>query len=672
MQKKNLIVVESPTKATTLSKFLGGSYQVIASYGHVRDLPKSKLGIDVESDFKLQYLVPKDKREHTKEIINASGKAKEIFLATDPDREGESISWHIAQLVEEKSKVPIKRVTFHEITEKAVKDALDHPGMINLRLVDAQQARRALDRLVGYKLSPLLWNKVRKGLSAGRVQSVALRLIVDRERERDAFQPEEYWSVEALLRKQPKGEEGIFKAELVKYKNENIKLSGQEKALKVVGDLKNASYEVSRVGKREVKKSPYPPFTTSTLQQAAANKLKFTSKKTMKVAQDLYERGLISYHRTDSLNLSELAIGQIREYITEKFGKEFLPVGPRRYKTKSKVAQEAHEAIRPTYIHSEPSSLQNELSKDHVKLYHLIWQNALACQMADAIYDQTSVDIKAKDYIFRANGSVLKFSGWALILERKEEGSKEKEPQKLPELKVGEQLDLINLLPEQHFTEPPPRFTEAGLIKALEERGVGRPSTYAPILSTIVERNYVERLDGKFQPTSLGVGVNDFLVNNFSNIVNAEFTARMEDQLDAIANGEKPWVPVIKEFYEPFSEQLEKVYESSQRVEIPVEETEEICDICKRPMVIKYGRFGKFLACSGYPDCKNTKNYEKKADALCPNCGGDVVIKRTRRGRNFFGCSNYPGCNWMSWKKPEIITKSNSEEKSEEEGLNNG
>lgn len=655
MARKSLVIVESPTKANTLSKFLGHSYKVIASYGHVRDLPKSKLGVDVENNFTPQYLVPKEKKERVREIKRELKGTKELILATDPDREGEAISWHIKELVQEEvkaEKILTRRITFHEITEEAIREALAHPGEINFKLVDAQQARRVLDRLVGYTLSPLLWRKVRTGLSAGRVQSVAVRLIVDREKEREAFKPIEYWNVEAVLKKDSGIGKETFKAELLRHAGKEIRLKNQRESRKVVDGLERANFLVGLVKKKDVKKNPYPPFTTSTLQQTAANQLRFTSKKTMKLAQDLYEHGLITYHRTDSLNLSEAAIAQMRGYIKSKFGTEFLSSTPRRYKTKSKVAQEAHEAIRPTAIAKESDSLGNDFGRDHIRLYQLIWQRTISCQMAEALYDQTSVDINAGEYLFRANGSVIKFLGWLTLFE-KAKNTVEETPQKLPELSTGEKLNLVELLSEQHFTEPPARYTEASLIKALEERGIGRPSTYAPILSTIVDRNYVERLDGKFQPTPLGSAVNNFLVENFPNIVDDEFTADMENQLDEVASGTKAWVPVIQEFYTPYSKLFESVYKTAERVKIEVEQTEEKCESCGKLMVIRYGRFGKFLACSGYPECKNTKRFQEKINALCPNCGGAIVIKRTKRKRPFYGCSNYPNCNWMSWKKPK-------------------
>lgn len=673
---KPLIIVESPTKARTLSRFLGANFQIEASMGHVRDLPKAKLGVDVDKDFEPQYVIPSDKRKTVENLKDLASKSQEVILATDPDREGEAIAWHVANLIglkaDKKIDKGLKRIVFHEITQEAIEEAMQHPRTIDIQLVDAQQARRVLDRLVGYKLSPLLWYKVKKGLSAGRVQSVAVRLIVEREREVDKFKPVEYWSVEALFEK---GKEQ-FQATLLEKAGKKIDLKREADSKKVLSELEKATYQISKVTQKDVKKSPNPPFTTSTMTQVAANRFGYTSKKTMKLAQDLYEEGFITYHRTDSLNLSASILTQAQKYIEKNMGKDYSAKGPRVYKTKSKVAQEAHEAIRPTKL--EVSKDQISLSGDHKKLYKLIWDRFLASQMADAIYDQVSLDISAKDYVsqserqgsatkglesstkpegagsylFRAAGSLIKFPGWLKVYGR-EEGDSLDEEKRVPLLKQGDNVDLIELLPTQHFTQPPPRFTEATLIKALEEKGIGRPSTYAPIISTILDRNYIEREERKLKPTPLGVAVNDFLVGAFPKIIEDSFTAHLEDQLDEIANGEEDWVPVIKDFFEPFKDLLDKAYKENERVKIEAEVTDEICPDGHH-LVVRYGRFGKFLACEKFPDHKFTKSFEEKIDAVCPQSGDAVVVRRTKRGRPFFGCSGYPKCKWMSWTKPEV------------------
>lgn len=654
-----LIIVESPTKARTLGKFLGSGYKIEASNGHVRDLPKSKIGIDVEHNFEPVYDVPKDKKEIVDRLKKDAKAAGDVYLATDPDREGEAIAWHISHLIDSKNP---KRISFHEITESAVKEALSHPQPLNLNLVDAQQARRVLDRLVGYKLSPLLWRKVRIGLSAGRVQSVALRLIVDREREIEKFVPEEYWS---LLAKVKKGADE-FVAAVIKKKNDKLEVKNQAEAEKIEKDLRAATLKVADVKDSEAKRSPYPPFTTSSLQQTAANRLGFTSKKTMMLAQQLYEgielgseghTGLISYMRTDSVNLSTQAIEQARGFIGLKYGKEYVPGEVRVYKAKSKNAQEAHEAIRPTLASRTPESLKGYLSKDQYRLYELIWQRFLACQMADANYAKRRIDIAADEYLMRASGSKLKFAGFLKVYEvpTEEETTDDEEGRLneiLPNLAIGDVVDLMDLLKEQHFTEPPARYSEATLIKALEEYGIGRPSTYAPIISTIIERRYVEREQRRLSPTPLGVAVNDFLVANFPNIVDLNFTAKMEDDLDEVADGKVKWQPLISEFYGPFEKHLETVGETAARVKIEAEETGEMCPECGKPVVIRIGRFGKFLACSGYPECKYTAKYMEKVEAKCPEDGGDIVLLRTKRGRPFYGCSNYPTCKFMSWTIP--------------------
>lgn len=642
---KPLIIVESPTKARTLSRFLGDNFRIEASMGHVRDLPKAKLGVDVEKDFEPQYVIPKDKRKTVENLKEISKAASEIILATDPDREGEAIAWHISFLATDKKAdaEKLKRIVFHEITQEAIDHAMNTPRSIDLQLVDAQQARRILDRLVGYKLSPLLWFKVKKGLSAGRVQSIAVRLIVEREREIEAFQPDEYWSIDALLSKS----NDKFTASLIEKEGKKIDLKKEKDSKAVVEELDKAKYFVKNVNQKESKKSPYPPFTTSTLTQAASNRFGYTAKKTMKLAQDLYEEGYITYHRTDSYNLSQSILDAAKKYIEKNLGKEYLSEGGKRvYKTKSKIAQEAHEAIRPTKL--EVDKDQVDQSNDHKKLYKLIWDRFIASQLADAIYDQITLDIEADKYLLRASGSIIKFPGWLKVYGR-EEGDQVEE-KNVPLLKVGDQLKLEELIPEQHFTQPPPRYTEASLIKALEEKGIGRPSTYAPIISTILDRNYVEREERKFKPTPLGVATNDFLVKGFPKLIDAAFTAKMEDSLDDIATGEIAWVPVIKEFFGPFEKDLDKAYKND-RVKVEAEETDELCPDGHH-LVVRYGRFGKFLACEKFPDHKFTKNFEEKIEAVCPDSGDPVVVRRTRKGRPFFGCSAYPKCKWMSWKNP--------------------
>lgn len=652
---KPLIIVESPTKARTLARFLGNEFSIEASMGHVRDLPKSKLGVEVEKDFEPQYVIPKDKRKTVEHLKDLSRKSSEVILATDPDREGEAIAWHVAHIVGESQKSKgksqnysnnLKRIVFHEITENAIKSAMSRPRELDFKLIDAQQARRVLDRLVGYKLSPLLWYKVKKGLSAGRVQSVTVRLIVDREREIDKFVPVEYWSIDALLAK----EKSQFTASLTEISGIKVDLKNEKDTKAILIDLKKAKYTVSKVAQKLVNKSPYPPFTTSTLTQASANRFGYTSKKTMKLAQDLYEEGFITYHRTDSLNLASSALTDARIFIEKNLGKEYLPEKSRFYKTKSKVAQEAHEAIRPTKINIKKDKIN--LGNDHKKLYELIWNRFLASQIADAVYDQIVLDITAVSkvsYKLHASGSLIKFAGWLKIYGREEGDTVEEK--KIPLLKEGDQLDLKELLPEQHFTQPPPRYTEASLIKALEEKGIGRPSTYAPIISTILDRNYVEREEKKFKPTPLGEAVNDFLVNNFPQLLDLSFTARLEDELDNVANGEVKWIPLIKEFYDPFAILLDKVYQESERVKVVAEVTDEKCPQ-GHTLVIRYGKFGKFLACEKFPEHKFTKNFEEKVDAICPDSKDPVVLRRTKKGRPFFGCSAYPKCKWMSWKNP--------------------
>lgn len=660
---QNLVVVESPTKAKTLSKYLGDKYQVEASMGHIRDLPKAELGIDTERNFEPKYIIPKDKTKRVNELKKLAEKARTLWLATDPDREGEAIAWHLSELIgsEQRTSENIHRVTFHEITPEAIAEAFKHPAEINLKLVDAQQARRVLDRLVGYKLSPLLWKKVKSGLSAGRVQSVALRLIVEKENEIKAFKAEEYWSIEAELVSAMGPAVGSFFAALIEQNGKKLEIKNQEEADTHVKALEKASYQIEKVTKKEVKRSPYPPFTTSTLQQTASNKLGYSAKKTMSLAQFLYEHGLITYMRTDSVNLSSSAIAQARDYIEQNVGKAYLPAQPRIYKAKAKLVQEAHEAIRPTNIklQSEELKMMNGLTRDHVRLFDLIWKRALASQVSDAVVDQTSVDTIAGSYLLRSTGSVIKFNGWLKIYGKgsakgeashEEEGDEEKI---LPEFSEGEILNLLKLLPQQHFTEPPPRFTEASLIKKLEELGIGRPSTYAPIISTILERYYVEKIERKFSPTELGVAVNEFVFKYFPEIVDYDFTASLEDELDEIAHGKRDWKLTIKKFYEPFEAKLEKVEDTAAKVKIVTEVVDRKCPKCGKNLQVKFGKFGKFLACSGFPECKHTESLEEKLGIKCPDCGGDVVMRKTRRGKPFYGCKNWPGCKFASWTKPK-------------------
>ncbi len=676
---KRLVIVESPAKAKTIEKFLGRGYAVRASLGHVRDLPKRRLGVDVEHGFEPAYVVPKEKKEIVKELAQQARSASELLLATDPDREGEAIAWHLTQAISGKGKpVPARRIVFHEITRNAVQDALKHPREIDMNLVKAQQARRVIDRLVGYKLSPFLWSKVRKGLSAGRVQSVAVRLVTEREREIEAFVPEEYWTIEALLRKQGRGRAtgdghgsgrkaehaDEFVAAVIERNGAKIELPDEASATAAVEGLRRATYRVADVRRRETTRSPAPPFITSTLQQEAGRRLGFTAKRTMTVAQQLYEGldvpgegqvGLITYMRTDSTQVAKEAQDEARRLIGERYGAEFVPAEPRVYRTKAKGAQEAHEAIRPTSVYRTPESLRGHVTTDQYRLYSLIWRRFVASQMENAVFDTTTVDVMAEAgterYLLRATGAVLRFAGFLKVLGEAED-DEEGRRRALPELEAGEALDLVQVTPEQHFTQPPARYTEATLIKALEEEGIGRPSTYAPIISTIQERGYVERVDKSLRPTELGRIVNDLLVEHFPDVVDVGFTAQIEEHLDQIAEGEQEWVPVVKEFYDPFSKTLERASSLVERVELAPEPTDERCELCGRPMVIKLGRFGKFLACSGFPECRHTRTLVAKIGVECPQCAGDLIERKTRKGRTFYGCSNFPTCNFASWQRP--------------------
>ena len=669
---KNLVIVESPAKARTIQKFLGRDYDVEASMGHVRDLPKSELGVDVENSFAPKYVVPRDKRSIVKDLKERAKGAQAIYLATDPDREGEAIAWHLASAIAADSK-PLRRIEFHEITKEAIQRAVKAPRQIDMKRVDAQQARRVLDRLVGYNLSPLLWRKVRRGLSAGRVQSVAVRLVVEREREIEGFNPVEYWTVEADLTKQHgktlKTKPPIFRATLVQAQGRKPELANAENATRVKADLEDAGYRVADVRVKEQTRTPAPPFTTSTLQQEAGRKLGFTAKRTMAVAQQLYEGldagaegsvGLITYMRTDSTQVAESAVQEVRRFIGERYGQPSVPESPRVYRTKSKLAQEAHEAIRPTSAYRDPARMKQHLTTDQIKLYDLIWKRFVASQMASAVYEVTTVDVDARgrltggDYLFRASGSRVVFPGFlALYREgRDDEGLDEDAQKPLPDLEKAEELTLIELVADQHFTQPPARYSEATLVKTMEEKGIGRPSTYAPTLSTIQDRGYVERVQRRLRPTELGRLVNDLLVDNFGSVVDVDFTANMEEKLDEVASGERPWPPVIAEFYAPFRVSLDKAGESIERVKIEPEPTDEVCEKCGRPMVIRMGRFGKFMGCSGFPECRNAKPILKKIGVPCPECGADIVERQTRQRRTFYGCSRYPDCNWTSWQRP--------------------
>ncbi len=658
-----LVIVESPAKARTVGRFLGKGYTVKASIGHVRDLLRSRLAVDIANDFKPTYRIIKEKREVVKELAEAAKRAAEVYLATDPDREGEAIAWHLM----EAAKIDqgrARRVVFHEITRPAIEEAFAHPRGIDMRLVNAQQARRILDRLVGYTISPLLWRKVKNRLSAGRVQSVALRLVVEREREIQNFVPQEYWTIEAELakRRREKLEKDekreSFIAKLHRIRGQKVDLKSKEEAQRIVEELERATYVVTKVKRREKRRHPPPPFITSTMQRAASSQLHFSARRTMVVAQQLYEGielgqegtvGLITYMRTDSVNVAASAQEEARAYIAEKHGQDYVPPRPRQYKTKVKGAQEAHEAIRPTSVWREPWAIKKYLTRDQYLLYDLIWRRFVASQMASAVFDTTSVDITAgPDYLFRATGSVVKFPGF-LAVYRADEEEKERV---LPPLSEGEILDLVRLIPEQHFTQPPPRYTEASLIKALEEYGIGRPSTYAPIITTIQTRGYVEQVDRRLVPTELGFIVNDLLVEHFPEIMDVGFTAKMEEDLDAIARGERDWVLVLRQFWEPFQQTLEQAEQNMRKVEVADQPTGEFCEKCGAPMVVKWGRYGKFIACSNFPECRNTKPYLEKIGVKCPRCGGDLIVRRSRKGRTFYGCANYPECNFATWQRP--------------------
>ncbi len=642
------IIVESPTKAKTISKFLGNDYKIESSYGHVRDLPERQLGIDVDNNFEPKYTILPKAKKRVAELKSEAKKSSEVILATDEDREGEAIAWHLVQALSlDKS----KRIVFHEITANAIKEALKNPRDIDIKLVNAQQARRVLDRLVGYKLSPLLWKKVAKGLSAGRVQSVAVRLVVERAKEIDDFKPEEYWTIAATLLKN-----GTFEAQLAQIGKEKLgkfSIKTKETAEKIVADLGGAKWQILKIEKKESRRQPLPPFTTSTLQQTAWSWFGFGAKQTMLLAQQLYETGLITYMRTDSLNLSKDSIAAAHEKIKKDFGENYLPVTPRIYKTKSKTAQEAHEAIRPTAPEKTPEMLKGKLAPQQFKLYDLIWKRFIASQMSSAVFEATGIDILAKNtknnWTFRATGNVLKFDGFLRVYPQKlSENS-------LPPLKEKEDLELRELKSAQHFTEPPPYYNEASLIKALEEYGIGRPSTYAPTMATIQTRRYVIKdEDKRLKPTDVGILVNTLLVKHFPDIVDIKFTAKMEDSLDEIAEGKKEWQPVIKDFWESFKKNLDKKSVEIKK-EVSIEKTNMKCPECGKEVIIRVGRFGKFFACTGFPKCKYTAPLEERENfGSCSKCNtGQIVKKRTKKGRTFWGCSNWPKCDYATWENPE-------------------
>lgn len=664
---KYLVIVESPAKAKTIRKYLGSDYKISASMGHIRDLPQSHLGVDIKSDFNPMYIIIAGKSTLIKELKADAEKSEKIFLATDPDREGEAISWHLSHILKIDPSSDC-RITFNEITKNAVINAVKQPRPIDMNLVDAQQARRILDRIVGYEISPVLWKKIRKGLSAGRVQSVATRIICDRETEIENFIPKEYWSIDTQFKK----EDGlIFSARFHGKNGKKLEIKNKDESDEILALLKDSNFIVSNVKKREKKRTPAPPFITSTLQQEASRKLGYSAQKTMMIAQQLYEGvdigsegsvGLITYMRTDSVRISEDALTEARKYILDNFGKEYLPSKPRYFKTKS-ASQDAHEAIRPTYVERAPEALKDSLSLDQYKLYKLIWDRFLACQMEPAIFDTISVEIEGNPKTLdiktvinlRASGSKLVFKGFMALYVEGTDDEEDEASQILPSINKDESLTLVNTEPNQHFTEPPARFTEASLVKTLEEKGIGRPSTYAPTISTIINRGYVERNKKQLAPTELGKIVNQLMVANFSDIVNVNFTADMENKLDKVEEGDIQWKAVLREFYEPFKETVKKA-ETISKIEMPVEVSDEVCEKCGKQMVVKMGRFGKFLACPGFPECKNTKPFLEEAGVKCPKCAGRVIYRKTKRGRKYLGCENYPKCDFMTWDMPSDKT----------------
>ena len=655
-----LVIVESPAKANTIKKFLGGNSKVVASMGHIRDLPKSKLGVDIEHDFEPEYINIRGKGTLINSLKKDAKEAKTVYLATDPDREGEAIAWHLAYILGLDPKTA-NRVTFNEITSKAVKEGISHPRNIDLNLTDAQQARRVMDRIVGYKISPVLWKKVQKGLSAGRVQSVAVRLIVEREEEIENFIPEEYWNITLVASDFPTKTQ--FECKFIGKDGKKVELHSKEDVDEVLKNLEGAKYIVKEIKKGEKKRTPAPPFTTSTMQQEASRKINFPIKKTMSVAQTLYEgvrlpehglTGLITYMRTDSTRISEEARAAAKEVITSKFGEQFYE--NRYYRTK-KDAQDAHEAIRPAHIELAPEDIKDSLTPDQFKLYRLIYNRFIASQMATAVYDTLTVNIDGNNYNFRANGQTLKFKGFMVLYVEGEDVEQTEEFTKIPELHENEEVKKEDLKSKQSFTEPPPRYTEASLVKALEEKGIGRPSTYAPTITTILARHYIDKNQKQLVPTDLGRVVNKLLIENFPDIINVEFTAKIEEDFDKIAEGEEKWKDVIRRFYGPFSVTLERVEKELEHVQLEPEVSDVPCEKCGRMMVIKYGRFGKFLACPGYPECKNAKPLVETIDVPCPVCGGKVQVRKTKKGKNYYICENNKGvdqgCNYISWNKPK-------------------
>lgn len=664
-----LIIVESPAKANTIKKFLGGNVKVMASMGHIRDLPKSKMAVDIENDFEPEYINIRGKGDLIKSLKKEAKSAKQVYLASDPDREGEAIAWHLSHILEipENSNC---RVTFNEITKETVKESIKKPRTINMDLVDAQQARRVLDRIVGYKISPVLWKKVKRGLSAGRVQSVAVKLIVDREEEIEKFIPEEYWNIYANLL-EPNSDKN-FQATLYGKDNKKIEIHTKEEVDEILKNIEKGKYIVSDVKKREKKRTPASPFTTSTMQQEASRKLSFTLKKTMSVAQGLYEGvhvgekgtvGLITYMRTDSTRISDEARAKAKEVITQKYGENYYE--NRYYKTKQN-AQDAHEAIRPTYIDLEPEKIKDFLTTDQYKLYRLIYNRFIASQMSNAIYDTVTANIDVNNYNFKASGQTLKFKGFMTLYVETLEDEKEEEDNSIPDLLIGQEVKKEKLEAKQSFTQPPARYTEASLVKALEEKGIGRPSTYSPTITTILERRYIQKEQKQLIPTDLGKIVNKLLVENFPDVINVEFTAKIEEEFDEVAEGKKPWKQVIREFYGPFKITLDRVEKELEHVELVEEVSDVPCEKCGRMMVIKYGRYGKFLACPGYPECKNAKPIIETIDVPCPVCGGKVQVKKSKRGRKFYVCENNPNsCEYISWNPPKIGEKWSPEPKEE-------
>lgn len=655
-----LVIVESPAKAKTIQKYLGKDFEVLASNGHIRDLPKSKLGVDVDNNFEPQYTEIKGKEALVKTLKKEAKKSDMVFLATDPDREGEAISWHLAHILGLDLELP-NRVTFNEITKTGIKDGMSAPRKIDQDLVNAQQARRILDRIVGYKLSPFLWRKVRKGLSAGRVQSVAVKLIVDREEEIRKFKTEEYWTIDAKLT--AKASRKQFDSKLHSYKGKKLPIKNEDQAKRVLSEIDGQDFIVDEIKKSVRRKSPSPPFITSTLQQEASKRLGFQARRTMKAAQELYEGveiaglgavGLITYMRTDSLRISAEALAETASFIEATYGKEYLPSTTRVFKSK-KSAQDAHECVRPTMPSLTPEKAKKDLTSDQYKLYKLIWERFVACQMAGALLDAVSVKIAVGDYIFTSSGFTVKFDGFTKLYEvSKDEGEQEESSVALPEMKKGEALNVKQLIPNQHFTQPPPRYTEASLIKTLEENGIGRPSTYAPTITTILTRNYVEREAKALKPTALGEVTTKLMEEQFKDIVDEDFTANMEQRLDEVEEGKTDWVKVLDNFYGNFASTLETAEKNMEgtRVKVPDEETDVVCDLCGKNMVIKLGRFGKFLACPGFPECRNTKKIVQETGGLCPVCGKKMLAKKSKNGKGYYGCEGFPECTFMTWDKP--------------------